>query len=220
MADIDCAAERFGFLPNFSATQVRTEPRASASGRMLYVNFHNLSLTLISKPLHQLDSRLGLLGVLDALWRAAVNHTQHAPPPVSLGNNHFHRISGCSEDIHHLGYLAHARQHVDGKAIAKRDHKYVASAYRRRVRNRVLSQFLVVAIRSGQAIARSLIERDTKPQLGRRIHHRFIQIFHRFDEMTLAEDQVPILGDREAYGFNLHHLPAYGTTRLARRVSR
>ncbi len=140
----------------------------------------------------------------DSFRRTAVDHPQDSAPLFGFRHNHFHRIGGRAIDIHQLRHALNTPQDVDGKPVAQRDHKDVPGRDGAGILNRILLQLIVVSIEAGEAIARSLIEGDPELQVRRGIDHRFVDIFHRLDEMALADDQIAVLRHAQTNRFQFH----------------
>ena len=141
---------------------------------------------------------LGIGRGLDPLGRTAVDHAQDSAPLLSLSHDHLDRIRGGTENGANFGNFTDAAQHIDGIAVAHRDHEDMAGCQRLGVRGRISLQFAIVAIDADQARSGGFVKRDAEFHLRRRVDHGFIEILHRLDEVTLAHDDVAVLGDFEA----------------------
>jgi hypothetical protein len=143
--------------------------------------------------------------VLDSQWAKAVDDTQDASPLLRFREHDFSRIGRCTIDVTNLRDHLDGVQHVDGiETITQEDDEAMTCAERECIFAR---QFLEGVIGTGpadQALARCLAEGEPKSDSRYCGHQCFMDVLDRFDEMSLAENEIRRVGFVDLHGDELH----------------
>lgn len=142
--------------------------------------------------------------VFNAFRRTAIDHSENTAALLGFRDNNLHRVCRRAENVHYLRNRLDPPQHIDREAVSQGHYEGVSRAQRRRILNGVPLQFFIVPVKTRQAIARRFVERNPELQMRRGVHHRLIDVFDGLDEVTLSHNQVSVLGDRHADGFEFH----------------
>jgi len=147
----------------------------------------------------------GAAGVaFHALGGQAVHHPQDAPSQFGLGQDGLHGVGGGAEDPADLRAEFDRIEHVDGKGVFQEDVEGVARAQQELVfRGRGL-KVRIVALHPDEAIPGGLGKCQPELNAGHGPHQDFKEVFHGFDKMALAQNEIGPFGDGEFYQLQFH----------------
>src|SRR5690348_2461048 len=152
------------------------------------------ALQLVPYFADEFPARPGVFLALDTLRRASVNNSQDAAPQLRLRQDHLNGVGRRAEDRADLKAVANAAQQVDRISIANYENECVARADRPGIRDRGLPQFVVVRLYPHEARTRCFIERHGEFCSGHRVHHHFVQVLRRLDEVRMPENYIRTFG--------------------------
>ena len=149
----------------------------------------------------------GIVGGFYSLWRDAIDHAKHTPALIAFGDDYLHRIGGGAKNAANLGHILDAAEYIDGITVAHDYDKGVPGPDRAGVAGGYGLQLIVVAVHASQAGAGRLVEGDAELHLRYRGDDGFVNVFHRFDEVRLAEDEVCALWNLQRHELEFHKNP-------------
>jgi hypothetical protein len=148
---------------------------------------------------------------LDIFRRTAVDHAENAAALLGFGDDYLNRIGSGAINARDFRDGLNASEDVDGKTIPQRDDEDMASGNIGGILDGILLESFVVAVKACQAVAGSLVKCDSELNMRRCVHDCFIDILDSLDEVTLAEDDISVLGNRKTDGLKLHAVTIAGS---------
>ena len=143
-------------------------------------------------------------GAFDAEGAAAIDNAEDAAALLGFGEDDLDRVGGGTEEGDDFGDFLDPPEDVDGEAVAHDDDEGVASGNGLCVGDGCRLHVVVVAFGADEALARSFAEGDAEFHGGVGVDNGLIEIFYRFDEVTLTEDDVGAFRDGELNQLQFH----------------
>lgn len=144
--------------------------------------------------------------IFHTLRGRAVDNTQNPASLFCFGDDHLHRVCRRTKDRDDLGHILDAAEDIDGETVFHHYNEGVPRADGLRIAHCRRFQFLVVAFGTREAFSRSLIEGNSELHLRHSVDDRFVDVFHRLDEMRLTQNNVGASRDVQPDCFEFHQL--------------
>ena len=175
---------RLQILAGFQATSVRRAHR-SLSG---------FPSELIADLAKEFVAALRVLRALDTLGRAAIHDAQDPAPlfdvSATITSTGFAVAQKSSRPRSSRG---RGSSRLMGYALRISRTNDVSCADRLGIRHGRAPQLFVIGFHAHQAWPRRFVECDRELGSRHRVHHNFVNIFRRFDEVRMPEDQICVL---------------------------
>ena len=152
-------------------------------------------LPLVTDHAEEVAALLYVLGAFDAFRHCAIDYTNDSTTLFAFGDYRLDRVGGRAEDRTDFGHILDSAEHVDGVAIGHHHDENVPRGQGTGIFCRQRLQGIIVAVYTCQAGAGCLVERHAEFHLRDGVYDGLVDVFHRLNEVRLAENQVAALGD-------------------------
>jgi hypothetical protein len=127
--------------------------------------------------------------------RGKTVHNAHDPPTLlGFGNHDLNRIGRAAEQADNLWYIEKGILDIDGEHVAHKKNEAVAARKIEGVFSGQLHQFIISTGPAHQPLVRGFAKGKAEFGSGHRTGNGLVHVFHGFDEMGHAQNEIEGIG--------------------------